>query len=101
MTSGTRCAQLFFRPFAWSQTGEFSFEDEEFGPHWHMNAQDFHHYRLLLDERGEQILVRTDDIAEEARRIGGTTFRSNSGLSKHQRLNNSDEEIRCAGGVNL
>jgi hypothetical protein len=36
-----------------------------------MNEQDFHHYDLLLDERAVQILVNTDDIAEEARRIGG------------------------------
>ena len=65
-----------------------------------MNEQDFHHYDLLLDERAVQILVNTDHIAEEARRIGGT-FRSISGLSKYQRLNNSDEGIRRAGGVNL
>jgi DNA-binding ferritin-like protein len=36
-----------------------------------MNEQDFQHYHLLLDERDEQMLVRTDHIAEEARRIGG------------------------------
>ena len=36
----------------------------------------------------------TDDIAERARKIGGTTIRSISDISKHQRLkDNNDERV--------
>src|SRR5260370_9279074 len=40
--------------------------------HWHMSGQHFRDYHLLLDEHGEQIFGMTDDIAERARKIGGT-----------------------------
>jgi starvation-inducible DNA-binding protein len=47
---------------------------------------------LLLDEHAEQIFAMTDEIAERARKIGGTTLRSISDVSRHQRLkdNNAD-----------
>src|SRR2546423_12338611 len=44
--------------------------------HWHMSGPHFRDYHLLLDEQGEQIFATTDDIAERARKIGGTTPRS-------------------------
>lgn len=44
--------------------------------HWHMTGQHFRDYHLLLDEHAEQIFAMTDDIAERARKIGGTTLRS-------------------------
>jgi len=34
----------------------------------------------------------TDDIAERARKIGGTTLRSISDISRHQRLKDNNEE---------
>src|SRR5258708_28710327 len=59
--------------------------------HWHMSGQHFRDYHLLLDEHGEQIFGMTDEIAERARKIGGTTLRSISDISRHQRLENKHE----------
>src|SRR5437764_9960460 len=61
--------------------------------HWHMTGSHFRDYHLLLDEQGEQIFAMTDDIAERARKIGGTTIRSISDISRHQRLKDNDEEL--------
>src|SRR5579884_1435744 len=62
--------------------------------HWHMTGRHFRDYHLLLDEHGEQIFAMTDDIAERARKIGGTTLHSISDISRHQRLkDNNDEEV--------
>jgi starvation-inducible DNA-binding protein len=60
--------------------------------HWHMSAPHFRDYHLLLDEHGTQIFAMTDDIAERARTIGGTTIRSISDVSKHQRLKDNNDE---------
>lgn len=60
--------------------------------HWHMTGQHFRDYHLLLDEHSDQIFAMTDDIAERARKIGGTTLRSISDISKHQRLKDNNEE---------
>src|ERR1700755_923523 len=46
--------------------------------HWHMSGSHFRDYHLLLDEQSDQIFAMTDDIAERARKIGGTTLRSRS-----------------------
>ena len=62
--------------------------------HWHMAGQHFRDYHLLLDEHSVQIFAMTDDIAERARKIGGTTLRSISDISQHQRLkDNNDESV--------
>src|SRR5712692_1695181 len=61
--------------------------------HWHMSGRHFRDYHLLLDEHGAQIFAMTDDIAERARKIGGTTVRSVSDISKHQRLKDNNEEL--------
>jgi starvation-inducible DNA-binding protein len=61
--------------------------------HWHMSGRHFRDYHLLLDEHGEQIFAMTDDIAERARKIGGTTLRSISDVSKHQRLKDNNAEF--------
>ena len=60
--------------------------------HWHMTGQHFRDYHLLLDEHAEQIFAMTDDIAERARKIGATTLHSVSDISKHQRLEDNNEE---------
>src|ERR1035438_9474763 len=60
--------------------------------HWHMTGRHFRDYHLLLDEQAEQIFAMTDDIAERARKIGGTTLRSIGDISRHQRLIDNDEE---------
>ena len=62
--------------------------------HWHMSGPHFRDYHLLLDDQGTQIFAMTDDIAERARKLGGTTIRSISDVSKHQRLrDNNDERV--------
>src|SRR5713101_2591098 len=58
--------------------------------HWHMSGRHFRDYHLLLDEHGTQVFAMTDDIAERARKIGGTTIRSVSDVSKHQRLKDNN-----------
>jgi len=60
--------------------------------HWHMSGPHFRDYHLLLDEQAEQVFGMTDDIAERARKIGGTTLRSIGDVSKHQRLKDNNEE---------
>src|ERR1017187_3274904 len=60
--------------------------------HWHMTGQHFRDYHLLLGEHAEQMFAMTDEIAERARKIGGTTFRSISDISRHQRLKDNRSE---------
>src|ERR1700723_3246683 len=60
--------------------------------HWHMSGQHFRDFHLLLDEHSDQIFAVTDEIAERARKIGGTTLRSIGDISRHQRLKDNDEE---------
>src|SRR5579863_729203 len=61
--------------------------------HWHMSGPHFRDYHLLLDEQATQIFAMTDDIAERARKLGGTTIRSISDISRHQRLKDNDKEF--------
>jgi starvation-inducible DNA-binding protein len=60
--------------------------------HWHMSGPHFRDYHLLLDEHAGQIFEMTDDVAERARKIGGTTLRSISDVSRHQRLKDNNAE---------
>jgi starvation-inducible DNA-binding protein len=61
--------------------------------HWHMTGRHFRDYHLLLDEQSEQIFAMTDDIAERARKIGGAALHSISDISRHQRLEDNNEEF--------
>jgi starvation-inducible DNA-binding protein len=61
--------------------------------HWHMSGRHFRDYHLLLDEHAEQIFAMTDEIAERARKIGGTTLHSISDISRHQRLKDNNAEL--------
>ena len=61
--------------------------------HWHMSGPHFRDYHLLLDEQSSQIFAMTDDIAERARKIGGTTLRSISDITQHQRLKDNNTEV--------
>ena len=67
--------------------------------HWHMSGQHFRDYHLLLDEHSDQIFAMTDDIAERARKIGGTTIRSIGDIAEHQRLKDNDEELVTPGDM--
>ena len=59
-----------------------------------MAGQHFRDDPLLRDEHSEQIFAMTDDIAERARKIGETTLRSTSDISRHERLkDNNDRSV--------
>lgn len=60
--------------------------------HWHMSGPHFRDYHLLLDEQATQIFAITDDIAERARKIGGTTLRSIGEIGRLQRLLDNDSD---------
>jgi len=64
--------------------------------HWHLSGRHFRDYHLLLDEQADQIFAITDDIAERARKIGGTTIRSIGDIVRNQRLNDNDQEFVTA-----
>jgi starvation-inducible DNA-binding protein len=61
--------------------------------HWHMSGPHFRDHHLLLDEHADQIFAITDDIAERARKIGGTTLHSIGDIARHQRLKDNDKEF--------
>ncbi|MDB6020100.1 MAG: DNA-binding protein [Pedosphaera sp.] len=61
--------------------------------HWHMSGHHFRDYHLLLDEQGEQIFAMTDDIAERARKIGGTTLHSIGEIARNQRIRDNNAEF--------
>src|SRR6266853_4172696 len=58
--------------------------------HWHISGPHFREYHLLLDEQAAQIFAMTDNIAERARKIGGTTIRSIGHIARLQRLKDND-----------
>ena len=61
--------------------------------HWHMSGPHFRDYHLLLDEQGDQLFAMTDEIAERARKIGGTTLRSIGHIARLQRVPDNDAEF--------
>ncbi|MGU3492538.1 Dps family protein [Xanthobacteraceae bacterium A53D] len=61
--------------------------------HWHMSGPNFRDYHLLLDEHSDQIFAMTDDMAERARKIGGTTLRSLGHAARLQRLEDNDADF--------
>jgi starvation-inducible DNA-binding protein len=65
--------------------------------HWHMTGRHFRDYHLLLDEHADQIFAMTDDIAERARKIGGSTLRSIGDIARHQRLEDNEDESVTPG----
>lgn len=67
--------------------------------HWHVRGPHFRDYHLLLDEQADQILAVTDEIAERARKLGGTTLRSIGDIARHQRLKDNDAEGVPAGAM--
>ena len=61
--------------------------------HWHMSGPHFRDYHLLLDEQAAQILAMTDDIAERARKIGGTTIRSIGHIARMKQIEDNDSDF--------
>ncbi|WP_433975242.1 Dps family protein [Tunturiibacter lichenicola] len=60
--------------------------------HWHMSGPHFRDYHLLLDDHGDQLFTMTDDIAERARKIGGTTLRSIGHIARTKRIADNDAD---------
>jgi len=61
--------------------------------HWHVSGPRFRDYHLVLDEQAAQILAMTDELAERARKIGGTTIRSIGHVARLQRILDNDAEF--------
>src|SRR5258706_14016877 len=64
--------------------------------HWHISGPHFRDYHLLLDEQAAQIFAMSDDIAERTRKIGGSTLRSISDLSRDQRWPDNNDATLSA-----
>src|SRR5438093_8951060 len=54
--------------------------------HWHMSGRHFRDYHLLLDEHSTQIFAMTDEMAERASKISGTTLRTISAIARNQQV---------------
>lgn len=67
--------------------------------HWHMTGRHFRDYHRLLDEHADQVFAMTDDIAERARKIGGSTLHSISDIAKHQRLKDNNKDSVSPGDM--
>ena len=67
--------------------------------HWHISGPHFRDYHLMLDEQAADILGATDDMAERARKIGGTTLRSIGHISKLQGIEDNDEDFVPPGDM--
>jgi starvation-inducible DNA-binding protein len=61
--------------------------------HWHMSGPHFRDYHLLLDEQSEQIFAMTDDMAERARKVGGTTLRSIGQIARLKHIEDNDADF--------
>lgn len=61
--------------------------------HWHMSGPNFRDYHLLLDDHGDQLFAMTDDLAERARKLGGTTLRSIGHIGRLQRIQDNDADF--------
>ncbi|MGY3618219.1 Dps family protein [Bradyrhizobium sp. USDA 10063] len=61
--------------------------------HWHISGPHFRDYHLLLDEQAAQIFAMTDDIAERARKIGGTTIRSIGHIARVKHIADNDADF--------
>jgi len=60
--------------------------------HWHVSGPHFRDFHLLLDEQAEQIFAVSDDLAERARKVGGTTLRSIGQIARMQRVVDNDAD---------
>ena len=61
--------------------------------HWHVSGPHFRDYHLLLDEQATQIFAMTDEIAERARKIGGTTIRSIGHIARVKHIEDNDADF--------
>ena len=67
--------------------------------HWHISGPHFRDYHLLLDEQAAQIFAMTDEIAERARKIGGTTIRSIGHIARVKHIEDNDADFVTPEGM--
>ena len=60
--------------------------------HWHVSGRHFHDYHEMLDEQSDAIFATTDQLAERVHKLGGTTLKSISQISKLQTIKDNNEE---------
>lgn len=60
--------------------------------HWHVSGRHFHDYHEMLDQQSDAIFATTDQLAERVRKLGGTTLKSISQISKLQTIKDNNEE---------
>ena len=58
--------------------------------HWHVSGAHFLNDHELFDAQAAEILGSTDDVAERARKIGGTTLRSIGQIAAQKRILDND-----------
>lgn len=61
--------------------------------HWHVSGPHFRDYHLLLDEQAAEIFATTDEIAERARKVGGTTLRSIGHIARLKKIEDNDADF--------
>jgi starvation-inducible DNA-binding protein len=61
--------------------------------HWHVSGPHFRDLHLMFDEQAAQIFATTDDLAERARKVGGTTLRSIGHLKRISRVADNDADF--------
>ena len=64
--------------------------------HWHLSGSHFRGYHLLFDEHADSLFGSVDKLAERMRRIGATTIRSISHISKLQTIKDDNAEFVSA-----
>ena len=67
--------------------------------HWHVSGPHFRDYHLMLDEQAAQILATTDELAERARKVGGTTLRSIGDIARRQTIEDNDAPFVAPGDM--
>jgi starvation-inducible DNA-binding protein len=61
--------------------------------HWHVTGPHFRTLHLLFDEQAAQLIGMVDILAERARKIGGTSIRSISEVSRLQHIADDNDAI--------
>jgi starvation-inducible DNA-binding protein len=67
--------------------------------HWHISGPHFRDYHLLLDMQAAEIFAMTDEIAERARKIGGTTIRSIGHIARVKHIQDNDADFVTPEGM--
>ncbi len=61
--------------------------------HWHLSGPRFRDLHLLFDKQATQILESIDPMVERLRKIGGTSIRSITHVSKLQTIQDDNDEF--------